>query len=241
MGGLLQDRVALITGASRGLGRAVALAYAREGAHVIATARTQGALTELDDEIKALGASATLVPLDIRNHDGIDNLGAAIAERWGKLDILVGNAGILGTLTPIGHIDPVEWNNVLAINLTSNWRLIRALDPLLRLSDAARAIFVSSSVGHSPRAFWSTYAISKAALEMMVKTYAEEMANTNVRANLINPGATRTDMRASAMPGEDPMTLATPEDVAELFVAMAREDFTENGVLIDYPSWRTEE
>lgn len=237
MSGVLHDRIALVTGASRGLGRSVALAFAREGAHVIAVARTQGALTELDDDILELGGSATLVPLDMTDYDGIDRLGAAVHERWGKLDILIGNAAVLGTLTPVGHIEPKEWDDVLAVNVTANFRLIRAFDPLLRQSDAGRAVFVTSGVGHAPRAYWASYAISKAALEMMVRTYAAEIAATPVCVNLLNPGATRTDMRAAAMPGEDPMTLPTPDDVAALYVAMARADFIENGALLDYQSW----
>jgi len=239
MSGVLQDRVALVTGVSRGLGRCVALAFAREGAHVIAVARTQGALTELDDDIQAIGGSATLVPLDMTDYEGIDRLGGAVYERWGKLDILVGNAAILGTLTPVGHIEPKQWDDVLAINLSANFRLIRAFDPLLQQSDAGRAIFVTSGVTVKSPAFWGTYTVSKAALEAMVKTYANEIANTNVRANLLNPGATRTDMRATAMPGEDPMTLPPPEEVAELYVEMAREEFDQNGAFIDYQTWRT--
>ncbi len=234
MSGCLKDRVALVTGASRGIGRAVALAFAREGAHVIALARTQGALSELDDDIRALKSQATLVPLDLRDFDGIDRLGAAVHERWGRLDVLVGNAAVLGTLTPVPHIEPKEWDDVLSVNLTANWRLIRAFDPCLRASDAGRAIFVTSGVAHAAHAFWSIYAISKAALENMVATYALEMENTNVRANILNPGATRTAMRAQAMPGEDPATLPPAEEVAELFVEMARPEFQENGVMKTY-------
>lgn len=238
MTGALKDRIALITGATRGIGRAATLAMAKEGAHVIAVARTQGALEELDDEITALGGTATLVPLDLQDFDGIDRLGGAVHERWGKLDILIGNAAILGTLTPISHIEPKEWADLLQINLTANWRLLRAFDPLLRQSDNGRVIFVTSGVGQAPRAFWATYAISKAGLDAMVKIYAQEVEETNIRANLLNPGATRTTMRARAMPGEDPMTLPTPEDVAELYLYMAQSDFTANGTIVNYQDWR---
>lgn len=234
----LKDRIALVTGASRGLGRAVATAFAREGAHVIAVARTQGALVELDDEIRAFGQFATLVPLDLGDFEGIDRLGGAVHDRWGKLDILVGNAAILGTLTPISHIEPEEFQAVLNINLIANWRLIRAFDPLLQLSNAGRCVFVTSGVGHVPRAYWSTYAISKSALEAMVRIYAQEVADTPVRANILNPGATRTAMRAQAMPGENPSTLPSPDEVAALYVEMVLPEFTKNGVLLDYQTWK---
>jgi len=230
----LAGRVALITGASRGIGRAIAKRFAQEGAHVILVATTEGALEEVDDEIfDATGQHATLVPLDLTDFSGIDNLGAAIFERHGKLDILVGNAGILGTLTPLGHMKPDIWQNVMDVNLTANWRLLRSMDPLLRQSDAGRAIFVTSTVGSLPRAYWGAYSISKAGLEMMTKIYAEEVAKTPVRANLINPGATRTAMRAKAMPGEDPQTVKIPDDLSEIFVRMAESAWTTNGVTVD--------
>jgi NAD(P)-dependent dehydrogenase (short-subunit alcohol dehydrogenase family) len=232
----LAGRLALVTGATRGIGRAVALAYAREGAHLILVGRTAGALEEMDDEIRTLGAGATLLTLDLKRHDKIDALGPTIYQRWQKLDILVGNAGILGPLTPLGHLAAEAWDEVLAVNLTANWRLIRTLDPLLRASNAGRVIFVSSGVAARPRAYWGPYAVSKAALEALVRTYADEVANTSVRANLVNPGPTRTRMRAQAYPGEDPATLKTPEDVTDTFVRLAEPACTDNGRLFDLHS-----
>ena len=234
MGGVLEGRIALVTGASRGIGRAVALRFAQEGAHIIAVARTTGGLEELDDEIKASGnEGATLVPMDLTDFDAIDHLGAALYDRFGKLDVLVGNAGILGKLTPMHQTDAEVWKKTMDINLTANWRLLRSMDPLLRTSDAGRAIFVSSTVGHDVRAFWSAYAVSKAALEMMVKIYAAENEKTPIRANLINPGATRTAMRAEAYPGENPDTLKTPDDVTDLFLELASPACTRNGDLLE--------
>lgn len=230
---ILEGRTALITGASRGIGRAVAKHFVEHGAHVIVTARTQGALEELDDEIQAMGGQATLVPCDLTDFDTIDQIGAALYERFGKLDVLVGNAGMLGTLAPIAHLDPKEWQKVLDINLTANWRLIRSLDPLLRTSDAGRAIFVTSSVGHQARAFWGTYAVSKAALEMTAGIYAEETKKTNVRVNLINPGGTRTGMRAEAIPGEDPQSVKAPETINHLFLELASPAYDLTGQMIE--------
>jgi len=231
--GALAGRLALVTGASRGIGRAVARRYAQEGADLILTARTVGALEELDDEIRAInGKTSLLVPMDLRNMDTIDQLGAGIYERYGKLDIVVGNAGVLGQMSPLHHIDPPAWQEVIDVNLTANWRLIRSLDPLLRQSDAGRAIFVSSGVATTVRAFWGAYAVSKAALEMLVKIYAQENLQTKIRANLIDPGRTRTRMRAAAYPGEDPTTLPTPEDVAEPFVRLARADYKGTGEVV---------
>lgn len=229
----LKDRIALITGASRGIGRAVALSLAREGAHVIAVARTEGGLEELDDEICAAGGVATLLQLDLTDGQKVDAIGPTLYERWGKLDVLVGNAGILGPLTPLGHVSEEDWEQVLTINLTANWRLIRTLDPLLRKSDAGRAIFVTSGAAHNCRAYWGPYSVSKAALEALVKTYAGEVANSTVRANLVNPGPVATAMRAKAMPGEDPATLPKPEDIAETFVQLALPECRENGVCVD--------
>ncbi len=229
----LTDRIALITGASRGIGRAVALAFAREGAHVIAVARNTGALEELDDAITGLGGSATLVRLNLSHGPKVDALGPTIYERWGRLDILVGNAGILGPLSPLGHVPEKEWDQVMAINVTANWRLIRTLDPLLRKSDAGRAIFVSSGAAHKCRPYWGPYSVSKAALEALVKTYAGEVADSAVRANLVNPGPVATAMRAKAMPGEDPETLPKPEDIAEVFVKLALPDCEENGAVVE--------
>jgi NAD(P)-dependent dehydrogenase (short-subunit alcohol dehydrogenase family) len=230
----LDGRIALITGASRGIGAAVVKRFAQEGAHVILTARTTGALEEIDDEIqKITGEPATLVPLDLTDFDAIDTLGGAIFERFKKLDVLVGNAGQLGTLSPLGHIDPHVWDQVIAVNVTANWRLIRSMDPLLRASDAGRAIFVTSAVGHEARAYWGTYAVSKAALEMTALIYAAELENTPVRVNLINPGATRTDMRAQAFPGEDPDTLKAPEEITGLFVDLAEASCSLNGQILE--------
>ena len=234
MAGLFAGRVALVTGASRGLGRAIALALARQGAHIIATARTQGGLEELDDAVKATGSAATLVPMDITDYAGIDRLGAAIFERWKKLDILVGNAGVLGTLTPLAHLDPKSWDNVMAVNVTANYRLLRSMDPLLRSAPAGRAVFVTSGAAMSTPAYWGAYSISKAALEAMVKTYAAEIATTFVRANLFSPGATRTAMRAKAMPGENPDTLPSADEVAAQVPAMCMAGFAGNGAVYKY-------
>jgi NAD(P)-dependent dehydrogenase (short-subunit alcohol dehydrogenase family) len=231
---ILSGKVALVTGASRGLGRAAALALAKQGAHIIATARTQGGLEELDDEIKAAGSSATLVPMDITDYPAIDRLGAAIFDRWKKLDILIGNAGLLGKLTPLPHIEPKSWDEVMAVNVTANYRLIRSMDPLLRVAPHGRAIFVTSGLAQKCFPYWGTYSVSKAALEAMVKTYAAEMETTSVRANCFSPGATRTKMRATAMPGEDPMTLPTPEEVAAQILPMCLEGFVDNGAVYKY-------
>jgi NAD(P)-dependent dehydrogenase (short-subunit alcohol dehydrogenase family) len=230
----LEGRVALVTGASRGLGASAALALAREGAHIIATARTEGGLTELDDAIKAVGGTATLVPVDIRDYEALDRLGAAIFERWKKLDILIGNAGVLGKLTPLAHVDQKMWDEVMAVNVTANYRLIRSLDVLLRQSDAGRAVFVTSGLAYRCWAYWGPYSISKAALEAMVKTYAAENATTALRVNCFSPGPTRTALRAKAMPGEDEMTLPHPDEVAAQIVPMCLADFTDNGGVWKY-------
>jgi NAD(P)-dependent dehydrogenase (short-subunit alcohol dehydrogenase family) len=234
----LEGRIAVVTGASRGIGRAAALALSQAGAHIVALARTQGALEELDDAIRAGGGAATLVPLDLRDFDALDRLGAALHERWGRLDILLGNAGILGELAPLTHIDPSVWDAVMAINVTANWRLIRSLDPLLRASDAGRAIFVTSGAAHKCTAYWGPYAVSKAALEALVRTYAAETASTSVRAMLVNPGPLRTAMRRAAMPGEDPTTLKTPEDLSPHLVRLAAPAWTETGRIYDFPQDR---
>jgi NAD(P)-dependent dehydrogenase (short-subunit alcohol dehydrogenase family) len=234
----LSGKIALVTGASRGIGYQAALALAREGAHVIAVARTVGGLEDLDDEIQAAGGSATLTPLDLKQGDLIDKIGGAIAERWGRLDILVGNAGILGELAPMPHVSPKIWDEVIQVNLTANWRLIRAFDPLLRLSQAGRALFISATLGHAPRAYWGAYAVSKAGLDMMVKTYADELDGTPVRVNLFNPGRTRTAMRAKAMPGEDPETLPTPAEIAPSIVRMVSPDWTGQGELVNWRETR---
>jgi NAD(P)-dependent dehydrogenase (short-subunit alcohol dehydrogenase family) len=230
----LADRIALVTGASRGIGRATALALARAGAHVVAVARTVGGLEELDDAIRAVGGSATLVPLDLKDVPGIARLATALGERYRRLDVLVGNAGILGPLSPLDHVEPKAWDEVLAVNVTANWRLIRAMDPLLKLSTAGRAVFVTSGIVAHPRAYWGPYAISKAALEALARTYAAETVSTNVRVNLFNPGATRTRMRATAMPGEDPAELKTPEPVAERILELCLPQFQDTGKLYDF-------
>jgi NAD(P)-dependent dehydrogenase (short-subunit alcohol dehydrogenase family) len=230
--GRLAGRIAVITGASRGIGAAVAKRFATEGAHVVLIARTVGGLEELDDAIKGAGGSATLVPLDLRDLDRIDPLGPALYERFGKLDILVGNAGLLGTLGPLSHHDAKLWNEVMAVNVTANWRLIRTLEPLLRRAEAGRAIFVTSGAAQKAQPFWGAYATSKAALEAMVRTWAAELASTKVRVNLLSPGAIRTAMRADAFPGEDPKTLRPPEAVTDAFVELALPSCTRNGEVV---------
>lgn len=234
MTGRLENRLALITGASRGIGRAVALAMAAEGAHVILVARTVGALEEVDDEIQKIGGKATLVPLDLKDLDAIDRLGGMIYERWGKLDILVGNAGLLGVLTPVGHIEPKEWEQVLTINVTANYRLIRSLDPLLRRSDAGRAIFVTSGAADKCRPFWGIYSATKAALNALVKTWAHENEKTAMRINLVSPGPVATAMRAKAMPGEDPSTLPRPAELAPLFLELASPEYQKTGETVAF-------
>lgn len=234
----LASRIALVTGASRGIGYATALALAKAGAHIVALARTVGGLEELDDAIQALGGSTTLVPLDIKDFDSFDRLAASLHERYGRLDILVGNAGVLGPLSPLGHVEPKEWDEALTVNVTANFRLLRALDPLLRASDAGRVVFVTSGVAATPRAYWGPYSITKAALDALARTYAAETATTNVRVNLFSPGPIRTRMRATAMPGEDPMTLKTPEEVADSIVALCLPSMTDSGRLYDVRSGR---
>ncbi|SDQ94849.1 SDR family NAD(P)-dependent oxidoreductase [Pseudovibrio sp. Tun.PSC04-5.I4] len=232
----LEGRVAVVTGASRGIGYFAAQKLAEEGAHIIAIARTVGGLEELDDEIQKVGSSATLVPLDLTDYDAIDRLGAAIFERWKKLDILVGNAGILGPTSPLGHVDPKKFDDVMSINVTANWRLIRSLDPLLRQSDAGRTVFMTSGAPHKCRAYWGPYSMSKAALEALVRTYVNETQKTNVKSMLINPGPMRTGMRAKAMPGEDPMTLPHPAELAEHILQFSLPTSEDNGRLFDFPS-----
>jgi NAD(P)-dependent dehydrogenase (short-subunit alcohol dehydrogenase family) len=232
----LASRIALVTGASRGIGYATARALAKAGAHVIALARTQGGLEELDDEIRKDGGSATLVPLNLTDSDGITRLGAALHERHGRLDILVGNAGVAGPSSPLGHIELKSWNEVLAINLSANFQLIRCMEPLLRASDAGRAVFVTSAAASQANAYLGPYAASKAALETLARAWAQETANTPLRVNLFNPGPTRTRIRAIVFPGEDPLTLETPDQVAELILPMCAPAWTETGKLYDYPT-----
>lgn len=220
--GALDGRIALVTGASRGIGAAVAERFAAEGARPVLAARTAGALEEVDDRIAAAGGgNATLVPVDLADHDRIDEMAGAIAERFGRLDILVGNAAVLGGLAPLAHVEPDRWAEAMDVNLTANWRLIRAFEPLLRKSDAGRAIFVTSGAARGALPYWGPYAASKAALEALVRTWAAELEKTDIRVNLLSPGVARTRMRAEAMPGEDPMTLPPPETVADIFVELA--------------------
>jgi len=228
----LDGRVALITGASRGIGAAVARRFAAEGATLVLVARTEGGLEETDDAVRARGGKATLVPLDLCDFDAIDRLGAAIHERFGRLDVLVGNAATLGGLRPLGHYTPDLWERTLALNVTANWRLIRAMDALLRACDAGRAIFVTSGITRAPTAYWGAYAASKAALEAMVLTYAAETLKTNLRVNLVDPGVVRTRMRAEAMPGEDPLTLPPADAITEVFVELAEPTCARHGEIV---------
>lgn len=230
----LRDRVAVVTGASRGIGRSIALKLASEGAHVILVARTVAGLETLDDEIQKLGSSATLVPLDLTDFDALDRLGGSIHERWGKLDIFVGNAGVLGEIMPIAQCDPKIWQEVMDVNVTANARLIRSFDPLLKVSDAGRVVLVTSGVAKSLRAFWGPYSISKAAVNALAITYANETLKTNLRVNLVNPGPIRTRMRANAMPGEDPETLPHPDEVAELFLELCLPSCERHGEIVDF-------
>src|SRR6516225_10960190 len=231
----LTSRIALVTGASRGIGYATAIALAKAGAHIVATARTQGGLEELDDEIrKAGGDGATLVPLNLTDTDGIARLGAGLHERYGKLDILVGNAGVLGPSSPVGHIELKMFNDVMAVNVSANFQLIRCMEPLLKQSDAGRAVFITSGAANKATAYVGPYAASKAALETLARAWAQETASTKLRVNLFNPGPIRTRMRATLMPGEDPATLDTPEQVAEFIVPMCAPDWSETGKFYDY-------
>ena len=226
------QRVALVTGASRGIGRAVALALVEQNIHVLLLARTQGGLEDVYDEIVTADGEATGVPMDLTDYDAIDRLGGVIAERWGKLDIFVGNAGILGPISPVAHMTPSEFEKTLAINVTSNARLIRALEPLLLASDAGRAVFLTSGAAYSTKPFWGAYSTSKAALDALVKSWANEQKNTSLKINLYSPGPVRTAMRAQAMPGENPSTLPTAEDVAPQIVSLCAPDYQETGEII---------
>lgn len=230
----MDGRIALITGASRGIGRAAALALAEAGAHVILVARTTGGLEETDDAIQKIGGTATLVPMNLRDFDAIDRLGASIYERWGKLDAMLGNAGVLGVLTPLAQITPKNFAEVMDVNVTANWRLIRSMDPLLRQSDAGRVLFVSSGAAKKHTPYWGAYAVSKAALEMLALTYAAECKDTTVKVNLLNPGPMRTAMRAKAMPGEDPATLPTTDEIAPQIVEMLSPSFAENETVANF-------
>ena len=227
---MTDQRIILVTGASKGIGRAAALELAKAGNHIIATARSEKALTKLDDEIlAATGKNATLIPLDLRDVNAIDRLAGALLDRFGRLDGLMGNAGTLGTLGPLENISPSSFAETLETNFTANWRLIRAVHPLLRMSDAGRALFVTSGVVPRPRAFWGVYAATKAALETMIACYADEIEKTPICVNLFDPGAVRTEMRFKAMPGEDQLTLPTPQQVAATLPPYFAPEFTQHG------------
>jgi NAD(P)-dependent dehydrogenase (short-subunit alcohol dehydrogenase family) len=235
----LAGRIALVTGASRGIGRVCAIALAQAGAHVVAAARTQGALEELDDEIKTLtGEAATLTPFDITDGSAIDRLGGALFERFKKVDILVHAAARLGAVTPVSHMSPRDWDNTVTTNLTAVFRLIRSFEPLLKASDAARAIFLSTGIATSPRAFFGAYGATKAGMEALVRGWADEIENTNVRAAIVSPGPMRTKMRAEAFPGEDPDTLTAPEEIAPLIVELARPDMTPPKETVRFVDWK---
>jgi len=234
----LADKIALVTGASRGIGRAAALALAHAGAHIVAVARTVGALEEIDDAARAAGSSATLVPLDMRDYPGLYRLAAALNERYQRLDVLIGNAGVVGQRSPLDHVEPQNWDEVLAVNVSANWHLIRAMDALLRRSAAGRAVFITSGAATHARAYSGAYPVSKAALNALARVYAAETESTSVRVNLFNPGPTRTRMRAAVMPGEDPMTLPTPETVAEKILPLCLPSCSETGKLYDFRAGR---
>jgi NAD(P)-dependent dehydrogenase (short-subunit alcohol dehydrogenase family) len=235
----LQGQIALVTGASRGIGRASALALAGAGAHVVAVARTPGALEELDDEIKAAtGSGATLVPMDLAEGDNLDHLGLAIHQRFGRLDLMVHAAAVLGPLTPVSHIDPSAWEKVMAVNLTATYRLIRATERLLRASAHGRALFISSGRVERPKAFWGPYGASKAGMEHLVRTWADELENTTIRAAIVDPGQMRTKMRAEAMPGEDPNTLPDPSEIGPLIVELAQADLGLPKVNVSFAAWK---
>lgn len=227
-------RIALVTGASRGIGRAVALELARRGWRVVCVARAQRALERLDDEIRAGGGEATLVPLDLRDPQAIDGLGAALYERFGRLDGLAACAGVLVALTPAQQATPSLMNEVMSVNFTANQRLIRAMHPLLRASDAGRAVFLTSGASKKLGAYWAPYAASKAALDAYVGCWAKELEVTPIKANLFNPGPTRTSLRAKAFPGEDPMTLPAPEEVAPAVADMLEPAYNENGAWVQF-------
>jgi NAD(P)-dependent dehydrogenase (short-subunit alcohol dehydrogenase family) len=229
----LANRIALVTGASRGIGYAGALALAAAGAHIVAVARTVGGLEELDDAIKAGGGSATLVPMDMRDTDGIARLALALNERHKRLDILIGNAALVGPSSPLDHIQPKDWDEVMGVNVTANWQLLRHMHPLLRASDAGRVVLMTSGAASNAQAYRGLYSTSKAALEVIGRTYAAETASTPIRVTLWAPGPTRTQMRAAYAPGEDPMTLPTAAEVAETIVPLCLPSFQETGKLYD--------
>ena len=233
----LQDRIALITGATRGIGRSAALSLAKQGAHVILLARTKGGLEEVDDEIRSFGGAATLIPMNLKHGQKIDQLGPSIYERWGRLDILIANAGILGPLSPLGHIKDSDWDQVIDINLNSNWRLIRTLDPCLRKAPSGRAVFLTSNAPQKCKAYWGPYSVSKAALEALVRTYASETENTTINVNLLNPGTVATNMRAQAYPGEDQSLITQPDELGNIIVEMSHADFQKSGQTINFADY----
>lgn len=235
----LSEKIALVTGASRGIGRASALALAKAGAHVVAVARTEGGLTELDDEIRAAtGQPATLVPLDVADGDALDGLGLALHQRFGRLDVLVHAAAILGPMTPVSHLEPKHWERVLAVNLTATYRLIRSTEPLLRASEAGRAIFLTTGRVARPKAFWGPYGITKAGMEHMVRTWADELEQTKIRAVLLDPNTMRTNMRAEAMPGEDPLSVTDPAEIGPLIVELAQADLGQPTANVVFAQWK---
>lgn len=233
----LEGRIALVTGSSRGIGRAVAIALAKAGAQLILQGRVAGALEETDDQIRAAGSTATIIPLNLKQSDRVDALGPTLFERFGRLDILVANAGILGTLTPLGHVTDQNWTDTIAINLTANWRLIRTLDPVLKRSESGRVIFLSSGAASGKKAYWGPYAVSKAGTEALARTYAAEVENSPMRVNIVNPGPIATAMRAKAFPGEDPQTLPQPADIAPMFVELCLPDLKANGQTFEARNW----
>ena len=230
----LQGQVALVTGASRGIGAAVAVELARHGAHVVITARTQGGLEETDDAIRALGGSATLLPLDLKAGKELDQVGPSLVERFGRLDILVHNAGVLGALTPVAHIQPRDWDDVVGVNLSAAWRLIRTCGPVLVAAPAGRAVFVTTGRVPRPLAYWGAYGATKAGMEHLVRTWADETETTSLRVNLFDPGIVATQMRAKAMPGEDPAPLAKPADVAPTLAALCMPGETRHGAVVRF-------
>ncbi|MGE5505584.1 MAG: SDR family NAD(P)-dependent oxidoreductase [Actinomycetota bacterium] len=234
MAGRLEGRVALVTGASRGIGRAVARRFAAEGAEVIAVARTQGALEELDDEVRSSGGKLVLAPQDLRQYDKLEQMAGGVFQRWGRLDILVGNAGAIGGgLTPVGHYDLKHFSEAVDTNLTANWALIRAFDPLLRQSPSGRAMFVTAGQARHPAPYWGAYAASKAGLEAMVLCWAAEVGRiTNLKVNLIDPGIVATRMREQAFPGEDQSTLTQPDQVTDAFVTLAEATCERHGEIV---------
>ncbi len=235
----LDGQIALVTGASRGIGQACALALAKAGAHIVATARTQGGLETLDDEIKAAtGQSATLVPLDLAEPSGLDQLGFAIHQRFGRLDLLVHCGAILGPLTPVAHIDPPAWDKVMAVNATATYRLIRATEPLLKAAPKGRALFLTTGRVVRPKAFWGPYGASKAAMEHIVRTWADELENTPVRAVLVDPDVMRTRMRAEAMPGEDPESLPDPSEIGPLILELAQAELGQPKATVLFSEWK---